>query len=235
MPVINVHLAVAPVDFDDGRDQRNHTVADRFDIRALVNREAIDQLHQRGRRAGLRRMNRARDVVNRRRSRHDPVRLRVVHIDRARVRQLREVRAVRVELREVRLGRNGDRDHLAALFGLADREHLHARAGFLDQPHVGVHFVRVGQDVGRAGDVLEDGHRRRHRLRCRQIIDERRREVGRRRIFLDLLRVGLVRRLLRVARIWVRGRHRLRGGDRGGGADERGGERRRCRVLCHEY
>ena len=46
-------IAVAPVDFDDRRDQRDEVVADVLDVRALVHREAIGELHQRGRRARL--------------------------------------------------------------------------------------------------------------------------------------------------------------------------------------
>ena len=200
VPPIDVDHPIAAVHFDDRRHERDQLVADLLDVRTLVNREAIDQLHQRGRRAGLRRMNRARDVVNRRRSRHDPVRLRVVHIDRARVRQLRQVRAVRVELREVRLGRNGDRDHLAAFFGLADRHHLDAlRRRLLQHPHVLVDLFGVRELPRRARDIAENGLRGRNALRRRQIVGQRRIEECLRRVFLDLRGVLRVDRNLRIA------------------------------------
>ena len=50
-----------------------------------------------------------------------------------------------------------------------------------------------------AGDVAEDRLRRRHGLRRRQIVDQRRGEEGFGRVFLDPLRVFLVDRLVRIA------------------------------------
>ena len=100
MPAVDVDLAVAAVDLDDRRDQRDDPVADLLDVRALVDGEAIDELHQRRRRARLGRVDRAGDVVHRHRLIDQRVRLGVVHADRAGIGQLGEPGAVLVELRE---------------------------------------------------------------------------------------------------------------------------------------
>ena len=136
MPAVDVDLAIAAVDFDDRRDQRDDPAADLLDVRALVDRQAIDELHQRSRRSGFRRVNRTGDVVDRHRLIDELVGLGVVRADRARIGELGQPRAVLVELRQVGFRRDRDRDHLAAFFGLADGEHLDPRAGLLDHPHV---------------------------------------------------------------------------------------------------
>ena len=118
-------------------------------------------------------MNRTGDVVHRHRLIDELVRLGVVHRDRARIGELGKPRPILLELSDVRFGRHRDREHLASFFGLADRVHLHPRAGLLDHPHVLVDLVRVRELSGGAGDVTENGLRRRHGLRCRQVVDER--------------------------------------------------------------
>ena len=133
---------------------------------AVVDGEAIRQLHQRRRRAGFRRVDRAGDVVDRRRvSCAIRRRLVVVHVDRARVGELRERRLVLVDLRDQRFRRDRDGDHLAAFFRRADaRRPSRAATDFVEQAHVLVHLLRVRQLAFRAGDVAEDGLRRRARV-----------------------------------------------------------------------
>ena len=67
-PLVDVDDAVAAVGFDDRRDERDDVLADVADVRAVVDGQAVGQLHQRRRRAGFGRVNRAGDVVDRRRA-----------------------------------------------------------------------------------------------------------------------------------------------------------------------
>ena len=53
VPAIDVHHAVAAVDLDHRRDQRDQVVADLADVRALVDRQPVGELHERRGRAGL--------------------------------------------------------------------------------------------------------------------------------------------------------------------------------------
>ncbi len=209
VPLVDVDLAIAAVRFQHGRDHRDDVRANGLDVRALVHHEPVGQFHQGRRRAGLGRVQRPRDVVHRHRRAHQPVGLGIVELDRAGVGQLREARAVLVEPGEDGLGGDGHGDHLPAFLGLADREHPYAaRARLLEHPHVLVHFRRVGQLAGSAGDIPQHRRRRRHRLRRRQVVDQRRQEERLGRVFLDLLRVRLVDGLLRVAGVLVRlGQH----------------------------
>ena len=80
MPFVDIHHAVAPVDFDDRRDQRDHSIADFLDVRAFVHRQTIGKLHQRRGRASFRRMNRSGDVIDRDGLRDDFVGFGVVHL-----------------------------------------------------------------------------------------------------------------------------------------------------------
>ena len=57
MPVVDIDHAVAAIDFDDRRDQRDHVVANRSHVRAVVDGEPISEFHQRGWRSGFRRVN----------------------------------------------------------------------------------------------------------------------------------------------------------------------------------
>ena len=97
VPVVNVDHAIAAVDFDDRRDQRHHVVANRFDVRAVVDDEAISQFHQRGWRTGFGRVNRAGDVIDWKRSGDEAIGFGFVHVDRSRIGELRESRAILFE------------------------------------------------------------------------------------------------------------------------------------------
>jgi len=200
LPVVDVHHAIASVDFDDRRDERDDVIADVLDVRRVVDRHAVRELHQRRRRAGLRTMNGAGDVVDGRGLRHERGRGLVVHVERARVAQLREVRLVRVELGDERLARDRDGDVLAPLFGGADRVDLHAiRQRLGEHPHVLVDLFRVRELAGCAGDVAQHCLRRRHAGLGRHVVDERREEEALGGVLLDLLRVLVVDRLLGIA------------------------------------
>ena len=200
VPLVHVHHLVAAVDLDHRRDERDQVVPDRLDVLVIVDDEAIGELHQRRGRARFRRVNRAGDVVDGRRLLHERLRLRVVHVDRARVAEFRQTLAVLLELRHDLVGRNRHGDHLAPFFGPADRVHLHAlRRRFLQHAHVLIDLFGVRKPAGRTGDVAEHRLRRRNRLRRRQIVDERRREERLGGVLLDLRGVLLIDRNLRIA------------------------------------
>lgn len=233
VPAEDVHLPVAPVHLDDRCDERDEVVADVADVRALVHREAVGELHECSRRARLRRVDGARDVIDRRRLGRDPLGLGVIHVDRARVGELRELCPVLLHPREERLRGDGDGDHLAPLLRGADRVDLHARARLREQAHVLVDLLGVRELVRRTGDVAEDGRRRRDRFRRGEVVHERREEEGLRGILADLPRVRLVHRLVRIApglggRALDGGQSRAGGAGLvlRGGAGERAGERR---------
>ena len=120
VPVEHVDHAVAAVDFDDGRDERDEMVADILDVRAFVDRQPIRELHEGRRRTGFGAVNRPRDVVDRRRVGGDAYRLVVVHADDARIGELGELGLVRVQPRHQLFARDGDRHHLPTFLRLAD-------------------------------------------------------------------------------------------------------------------
>ena len=190
VPLVDVDHLVAAVDLDHRRDQRDQVVADRLDVLVIVDDQAVGELHQRGRRAGFRRVDRAGDVVDRRRRGDQRFRLRIVHVDGARIAELREPRAVLVELRHDRVRGDRDGDHLASFFGLADGDDLDAAGrGLLEHAHVLVDLFGVRQLAGRAGDVAQHRLRRRHRFRRGEVVHQRRAEERLGRVLLDLLAV----------------------------------------------
>ena len=199
VPAVEVDHAVATVDFHDGSDERDDALANFANIGAVVDREAIRELHERGGRAGFRRVNRAGDVIDGRGLRHEAVGLGVVELDGARIGELRETRAVFVEVLEIFFGGDGDSDHFAAFFGGADGEDPRARGGLLEKAHVFVHIFGVGEDAGRAGDVAEDDFGSGNVFRGGQIIDEGRSEDRCGGVLLNFCGVGLVNRLRGIA------------------------------------
>ena len=88
VPVVDVDHAIASVDFNYGRDERDHAFADRLDVRAFINGQPISEFHQGSRRPGLSRVNCPGDVVNRKRLIDQAVRFGIVKIDRARIGEL---------------------------------------------------------------------------------------------------------------------------------------------------
>ena len=199
VPLVDVHHAVAAVDFNHRRDQHDHVRTDVLDIRRVINRQSVCQLHQRRRRARLRRVNRSRNVVHRIRRVDQRLRLRVVHPQRARIGKLRQPLVVfLLRLQQALIG-NGRGDHLAAFFRVADGDNLHARRARGQHAEVLVHVLCIRQHVRCAGYIAQHLHRCRHRLRGGQIVHQRRREVRPGGVLLDLRCVGLIDRLLRIA------------------------------------
>ena len=199
VPFVKIDHAVASVDFDDRSDQRNGAVANFLDVRALIDGEAIGQLHERGGRAGLGRVNRAGDVVDGHRFGDELVGFRVIELDRAGITELAQPGAVFLQIFQIFFRRNRDGDHLAAFFGLANGKDFHTRTGFLKQTHVAVDIFGVGKDSRRAGHIAKHRLRRRDVFGRRQIVHERRAEVRLGGVLADFLGVGLVHGLLRVA------------------------------------
>ncbi len=66
MPVVNIDLTIAAVDFDNRSDESDDPVPDRLHVWTLIDRQAVRKLHQRCGRAGFGRVNRAGDVIDRR-------------------------------------------------------------------------------------------------------------------------------------------------------------------------
>ena len=97
VPVVNVHHAITAIDFDHRRDQRQNIVADILDVWTVIDDEPVSELHQRRRRTGLGRVNRARDVIDWKRSGNEAIRFGFVHVDCAGIGELREPRAVLFE------------------------------------------------------------------------------------------------------------------------------------------
>ena len=64
LPLVDVDDAIAAVDLDDRRDQRDDVIANVLDVGRVVDRETIRELHERRRRAGFGRVDRAGDVVD---------------------------------------------------------------------------------------------------------------------------------------------------------------------------
>ena len=87
-------------------------------------------------------------------------RLGIIEVDRARIGQLRQPRLVLLCARQQFGIGHGGGDHLAALLGVADGEHLHARAGRFKHAEILVDVFRIGQHVGRAGNIAQ------HLCRC---------------------------------------------------------------------
>ena len=187
-------------------------LADVANIEAVVDRKAVRQLHQRGRRSRLGGVDRPGDVVDGRGTPRNLVGDRVVHFDRPRIGEPGEVGLVLFELRHERFRRHGDCQHLASFLGRPDRVHLHARRGFVEQPHVLVDLFRVRQLAFRTRDVAQDRGRRRHAFRSGKVVHQRRQEEGLGGVLLDLLRVFLVDRLGGIPPGPCGGKFRLAGG-----------------------
>ena len=97
-PAFHVHDAITSVHLDNGRDQRDQMIANIPDVRALVDREAIGQLHQSRGGASFGGVNGASDVVHGCDFVGDLCRGRIVHVEQARVGQFRQFRFVLVQL-----------------------------------------------------------------------------------------------------------------------------------------
>ena len=173
VPFVEVDHAVAAVHFDDRSNQRDGAVANFPDVRTFIDGQAVGQLHERRGSSRFRRMDCPGYVINGDGLGHELVGFRVIELDGAGIGELGEAGAVFLEMFQIFFRRNGDGDHLAALFRLANREDFYPRSGFFEQTHVFVHIFRVRKDSRRARDVAKHDLRSRHRFRGRQIIHQR--------------------------------------------------------------
>src|SRR6185437_13380084 len=234
MPFVEVGHAVAAIHLDDGGDEGDDVVADELVVGAFIPGDAVGELHQGSGGAGFGGMNGAGDVIDRHGLAGDLLGAGVVKLDGARVGQLGEQGGILLELGEVGLGGDGDGDHFAPLFAVANGEDAHARRSRSQHAHVPVDEGRVGQDVGRAGDVAEDGFGGGNRGRGGEVIDERGAKVGLGGVLEDLGGVGLVNGHARGGTGEDGGRGGgglLRG--KGGGEEEGGGGRKRDLIHMH--
>src|SRR5262249_15117355 len=87
MPVVNVHLTIATIDFDDWSNERDQSVSDALDLGVFIDGQSICELHQSSRSAGFRSMNGSGNVVDRHRRRNETLSLGIVHVDQTRIGQ----------------------------------------------------------------------------------------------------------------------------------------------------
>ena len=199
VPPVDIHHAVAAVDFDHRRDEHDHVRADVLDVGRVVDGQAIGQLHQRRGRAGLGRVDGAGDVVDGPGLVDELARFGVIEADRARVGKLGQARVILFRAREqFRIG-DGGGDHLAAFFGVADGEDLYPRAAGLQHAEVLVHIFGVGKHVGRAGDIAQHLGRRGDGFRGGKVIHQRRDEGRVGGVFANLVGVLLIDGLAGIA------------------------------------
>ena len=192
---IDVDHPVPAVDLHDGCDQDDQVLADRLDVCRVFDGEPVGQLHEHLGRAGLRRVDRAGEPVERLGLAHQVGRLGVRRL--AGVGELRGDLFVAVDPPEVLLARDGREDHLAALLALADGPHLDPRGRRGERAEVGVDVLRVRELLGRADDIAQRLLRRGDGVRRGQVVDELGEEERLGRVLADLRGVVGVDRLRR--------------------------------------
>ena len=207
--VVRVDDLVAAVGLDDRRDDRDDVVADALDERRLLDDEAVRELHQHLRAAGLGRVHAARDPVDRLRGLDQRARLRFRRL--ARVGEQRRGRALYLSrflmmsslpTTSTLMSRPSSDLPIVQYFARAGAAFaIDARYWFMSSllsrmPHAPMMWPKCLQ-------------RRRHRARRREVIDEFGRDARVAHELLDLLRVLLVVLLLRERRT---GRRDQRGG-----------------------
>ena len=195
--VVVVDHLLAPVRFDDGRDDGNDIVANALDERRLLHDETIREFHEHLGAAALGRVHAAGDPVQRLGLLHDHRRLRVGRF--ARVCECVEIALVLVQVLDgLLVGDHQDR-HVAAFLGLADGPVFRPpRRRLGDGREVFVHVVGLVENSPRADDVAEMLERRRNRVRCGQVVDEFGGDARVTQELLDELGVLLVVLLLRA-------------------------------------
>ena len=188
--VVGVDDLLAAIDLDDRGDEGDDVLADVLDEGSLLHRQAVGELDQHLRPAGLRRVDAAGDPVDRLGGLDD--RLGLLRRRPARIAQGGELGLVLVEVLEVGLVADGD-DHLVAAFlGLADHPELHPGRGLGQLLVVALDVLGVGQLSGRAGNAAEELQRRRHGVRRRHMVDKLGGEARVDQVLLDERAIGLV-------------------------------------------
>ena len=199
MPVVNVDLPVAAIDFDDGSDKRDQSIANRLDPGTLIYSQTVSEFHQSRGSARLGSVDGSGDVVNGNGCGDKTLGFSVVHLDQPRIREPRKAASILLEIGDEFLRRYGNGDHFTAFFRRTDRDHLHAARGPFEHPHVAVNVGGVRQLVRSACNVAEHSLWRRYGGRGGKVVRPRRIEKRFRRIFPDLFRVLFVDCLLRVS------------------------------------
>jgi len=111
------------------------------------------------------------------RCRDDLARLRLG--ERSRIGELLQVLPIRLEILDVRLRRNEHDHHVASLFGLAGHQRLDPPGQrFFELSKIALLVRRIRQLLWRADVVAENVLRLRDAFPDRQVIDERRQELG---------------------------------------------------------
>ena len=146
-----VDLAVAAIDFQHRRREKDQVVAYLPNQRCVFHRQPVHELHQHLGAPRFGRMHRAGGVVHRLAFRDEPFRL--LAGGSSRIGETARDLFVMLEIGDVLLARHRHQDHLAALFAFSDGEDLHARRCRFEGAHVSVDVFGVGQMVLRAGDV----------------------------------------------------------------------------------
>ncbi len=185
LPVaIDVDHPVPAVNLHDGRDQDDQVLADRLDVRRVFDGEPVGQLHEHLGRAGLRRVDRAGEPVERPGLAH--------HLGRHGVLGLAGVGEpggdllVAVDPSQVLLAGDGREDHLPAPLALADGPYPHPRGRRLERAEIGVDVLRIRELLRRADDIAQGLPRRGDGVRRGQVVDELGEEVRLRRVLTDL-------------------------------------------------
>jgi hypothetical protein len=187
VPVVGVYHLLVPVHFHHRRDERDDVFPDLLDERRFLDRQSVGELHQHLRPAALRRVDAARDPVDRLRGLQQALRLRLGRP--ARIREPVEHPLVLLELPDGLLVRDREHHHLAPFFGLADGPVFRAGTRLRDRGQVPVDVPRVRQLARRPDDAAEERERRRHSARRRQVIHQLGRDAGVRKVLPDLRRI----------------------------------------------
>ena len=152
--VVGVHLLLAAVHLDHGRDERDHVVADALDERRLLHHQPVGQLDQHLGAAVLRRVDAAREVVDRLGRLQQRLRLRIGGL--ARIGERAQHVAVLLELLDGGLVRDGQRHDVAALLGRADGPEAGARRHPRQLLVVAMDVLGVRDLAGLADDAAEE-------------------------------------------------------------------------------
>ena len=188
------HL-LAPVCFDNRRDDRDDVVADLLDEGRLLDHEAVRELHQHFGAAALGRVHATREPVERLGRFDECLGLRLGGL--ARVGERGEVALVLVEILDGFFVCHYQHGHVASFFGLADGPVLGAARGRLgDLLQVLVHVVGLVENAPRADDVAEVLEWRGDLVGGRQVIDQFRGDARVAQELFDELAVFLVLFLL---------------------------------------
>ena len=175
--VVPVHVAIAAVDVGSRHHRDDHVVPNLLDVGLVAHREAIRKFHQHFRCISLAAVQPGAEVVVRLRARDSPLRL--VGAQAAGIGEPPHVGAIGFQVLQVRFGSDIDNHDLATLFGLANDRGFHATRQRLLERAIPLLLVSpVGQLLLRPDVIAEHVLRRGHAGFPRQVIDERRREVG---------------------------------------------------------